>query len=60
MKAYLLQYPQEEKNVYAMLYAWGEEATNVILNQALQDNKKVKLLIDTKKLDGLEYEFVPV
>lgn len=40
MKAYLLQYPQEEKNVYAMLYAWGEEATNNILNQALQDNKK--------------------
>ena len=60
MKAYLLQYPQEEKNVYAMQYAWGEEATNVILNQALQDNKKVKLLIDTKKLEGLEYEFVPV
>jgi hypothetical protein len=58
MKEYLLKYPKEEKNVYAMLYAWGDAETNLILNRALKEDKKVKLLTDNEKLDWLNYEFV--
>jgi hypothetical protein len=58
MEDYIKKYPKEEKNVYALVYAFGIDVAEKICNEALVLNKKIILIIDHKKLDYLDYKLV--
>jgi len=58
MKEYIRKYPKEEKDIYALAYAFGYDKTNKICKEALELNKRIKIIIDRERLDYLEYKFI--
>ena len=55
MKEYLNKYPQQKSNVDALLYSYGLDETDTILNNAIKENKILKLITDESKPDFLDY-----
>ena len=58
MEDYINKYPKEEKDIYALAYAFGNDEAEKICKEALGLNKKIKLIIDLEKLDYLAYKLV--
>ena len=58
MEDYINKYPKEEKDIYALAYAFGHDEAEKICKEALGLNKKIKLIIDLEKLDYLAYKLV--
>lgn len=58
MEDYIKKYPKQEKNIYALAYAFGHDEADKICKNALSLNKKICLIIDREKLDYLNYKLV--
>jgi hypothetical protein len=58
MEEYIKKYPKQEKGVYAIVYAYGNDEANRICKEALDLNKRIKIIIDHEKLDYLVYKFI--
>lgn len=58
MEKYLLKYPEERLNIEALEYALGEATVNTIANEALKQNKKIKVESIPDSEDGLTYKLI--
>lgn len=58
MEDYIIKYSKDEKDVYALVYAFGVDEADKICKEALNLNKKIKLIIDLERLDYLDYKLV--
>ena len=58
MEQYIKKYPHEEKDVYALAYAYGSDEGGRICKEALDLNKRIRIIIDHEKLDYIDYKFV--
>lgn len=55
MKEYLNKYPKQKNDIDALLYSYGLDETDNILNNAIKENKVLKLITDEGKPDFLDY-----
>lgn len=58
MKEYIIKYPNQNDDVQALVFAYGESRTEEILNEALSKNMVVELTTDEERPDFLDYKFV--
>lgn len=58
MEEYVKKYPKQEKDIYALAYAFGDDAADKICKEALYLNKRIRIIIDHEKLDYLDYRLV--
>ena len=58
MEDYINKYPKQEKDIYALAYAFGNDEADKICKEALVLNKKIRLIIDRERLDFLDYKLV--
>ena len=58
MEDYINKYPKQEKDIYALVYAFGHDEADKICKEALNLNKKIRLIIDRERLDFLDYKLV--
>jgi len=58
MEEYIRKYPKEEKDIYALAYSFGYEEADRICKEALDLNKRIRIIINREKLDYLEYKFI--
>lgn len=58
MEDYIKKYPKQEKDIYALEYAFGHDEADKICKEALDLNKKIRLIIDRERLDYLDYKLV--
>ena len=58
MEEYIKKYPKEEKDIYALAYAYGSDEADRICKEALDLDKRIKIIIDREKLDYLDYKLI--
>lgn len=58
MKEYLEKYPDQQSDIDAAIFAWGDEEVDEVCKEALKKNKQISFTNDEEKLDLLTYEFV--
>lgn len=58
MEDYIKKYPKEEKDIYALAYAFGHNEADKFCKEALDLNKKIRLIIDRERLDYLDYKLI--
>ena len=58
MKEYIRKYPKEEKDIHALAYAYGNDEADRICKEALDSNKRIRIIIDREKLDHLDYKLI--
>ena len=58
MEEYIKKYPKQEKDIYALAYAFGYKEANKICKEALDLNKRIRIIIDHEKLDFLNYKLI--
>lgn len=55
LKKYIQLHKNGHEVVFALLFAFGQEETEKIINKALEKNKKIYLRTYKDKLDALTY-----
>ena len=58
MEEYIKKYPKEENDIYALAYAFGYDEADQICKEALELNKRIRIVIDREKLDYLDYKLI--
>ena len=58
MEEYIKKYPKAEKDIYALAYAFGQDKANKICKEALDLNKRIRIIIDRELLDYLDYKLI--
>ena len=58
MEEYIRKYPKEEKDIYTLAYAYGNDEADKICKEALDLKKRIRIIIDHEKLDYLDYKFI--
>ena len=58
MEEQIKKYPKKEREIYALAYAYGNEEADRICKEALDLNKRIRIVIDREKLDYLDYKLI--